>query len=89
MDREGLKSTISSGHGQSRATSRSSLLDDYNPIHGPIGDVCVDRMNRRMESIRPAADRSTWGSVESRQPVNEYKPGGHDADIDSNWKDRH
>jgi len=32
-DREGLKSTISSGHGQSKGTCRSLILDEYSRVH--------------------------------------------------------
>ena len=33
-DREGLKSTISSGHGESKGTGRSSILDESDQYHG-------------------------------------------------------
>ena len=32
-DRDGLKSTIPSGHGQSKGTGRSSLLDESDKPH--------------------------------------------------------
>jgi hypothetical protein len=82
MDREGLKSTISSGHGRVGGTGRSSILGDYNPTHEPIDDGYEDRMNNRMEIIRPAADRSTWGIVGSCSRVSEPEVGPSRTDMD-------
>jgi hypothetical protein len=65
-DREGLKSTISLGHGQSRGTGRSSILGDYNPTHEPLDDEYEDRMNNRMEEHRAGGGSFNLG--QRREP---------------------
>lgn len=91
MDREGLESTNSSGHVRARvrADHRSWML--YSRAHLEM----VSWTGRITESrtvggkIRPAEDRSTWGSVGSRSRKTNHKPGGNDENMDGNRKGRH
>jgi hypothetical protein len=73
-DRDGLYSTISSGHGwrESRGTDRSPRLDRFSRAccHYRVGSLDQGATDNRItdperEGRGPAADRSSWGILVS------------------------
>ena len=70
MDYEGLESTNSPGHGESKVTGRSLRLGGYSKAHGHDRVGIMARVG-----IRQDANRSAWGIVGSRSRVTKHKPG--------------